>query len=79
MKAFMDMYSLKKDRLYLEKAMALGDTITRRQVEESGKIPTFWMGENCAEGHRNFWINCQIYSAFYMMRLAELTEKEQIE
>lgn len=79
MKAFMDMYSLKKDRLYLEKAMALGDTITRRQVEESGMIPTFWMGENCAEGHRNFWINCQIYSAFYMMRLAELTEKEQIE
>ena len=79
MNGFMDMYLLKKDRLYLEKAMTLGDTITRRQVAETGMIPTFWMGENCAEGHRNFWINCQIGTAFYMLRLAELTESERVE
>ena len=66
-------------KLYLEKAMTLGDTITRRQVPGTGMIPTFWMGENCAEGHRNFWINCQIGTAFYMLRLAELTEAEGIE
>ena len=79
MNGFMDMYRLKKDRLYLEKAMTLGDTITRRQVEETGKIPTFWIGENCEEGHRNYWINCQIGTGFYMLRLAELTEAEGIE
>jgi hypothetical protein len=79
MNGFMDMYRLKKDRLYLEKAMTLGDTITRRQVAETGKIPTFWMGDNCEEGHRNYWINCQIGTGFYMLRLAELTEAEGIE
>ena len=79
MNAFLDMYLLKKDRLYLEKAMTLGDAITRKQVPESGMIPTFWIGENCSEGHRNFWINCQIGTAFYMMRLAEMTEQEEIE
>lgn len=79
MNGFIDMYLLKKDRLYLEKAMTLGDTVTRRQVEETGMIPTFWVGENCAEGHRNFWINCQIRTAFCMMRLADVTEAEGIE
>lgn len=79
MNAFIDMYLLKKDRLYLEKAMALGDTITRVQNTENGMVPTFLMGENCAEGYRNFWINCQIHTAFCMTRLAELTEAEGIE
>ena len=79
MNSFIDMYLLKKDRLFLEKAMTFGDTITRRQVKETGMMPTFWMGENCAEGHRNFWINCHIFTSFTMMRLAELTEKEGIE
>lgn len=79
MKTFTNMYLLTKDRLYLEKALTLGDTITRRQVEETGMIPTFWSGENCSEGHRNFWINCQIGTAFCMMQLAELTEAEGIE
>ncbi len=79
MKDFIYMYRLKKDRLYLEKAMALGDTITRMQDPDSGMVPTFFMGENCAEGRRNFWINCQIFTAFEMLRLAELTEAEGIE
>ena len=79
MRAFTCMYTLTKDRLYLEKAMTLGDTITRVQVEENGKIPTFWIGENCSEGHKNFWINCQIGTAFNMLRLADLTESEETE
>ncbi len=79
MKTFTYMYNLKKDRLYLEKAMTLADAITRVQVKESGMIPTFWMGENCSEGHRNFWINCQIGTAFCMTELAELTEELGIE
>ena len=76
MNAFINMYLLRKDRLYLEKAMALGDTITRMQDTQSGMIPTFFIGENCCEGRRNFWINCQIHTAFCMLRLAEITEQE---
>ncbi len=77
--AFADMYQLKGDRLYLEKAMALADTVTRMQDPETGMIPTFFIGENCAEGRRNFWINCQIHTAFSLMRLADLTEAEGIQ
>lgn len=79
MNAFVDMYLLRKDRLYLEKAMALGDAVTRVQNSENGMVPTFWIGEHCEEGYRNFWINCQIHTAFYMMRLADITEAEGIE
>jgi hypothetical protein len=77
--AFTDMYQLRKDRLYLEKALALADTITRMQDPETGMIPTFFIGENCAEGRRNFWINCQLHTAFTLMELADLTEAENIQ
>ena len=79
MNAFLSMYLLRHDRLYLEKAMALGDMVTRMQDPKNGMIPTFWIGENCAEGRRNFWINCQIHTAFCMMRLAEITDAEGIQ
>ena len=79
MNAFIDMYHLKKDRIYLEKALTLSDAITRFQVSESGQIPTFWIGENCAYGKENFWINCQIHTAFSMLEFAELVEEEGIE
>ena len=79
MNAFISMYQLKKDRLYLEKALTLGDVITRVQVPEDGKIPTFWIGEKCAYGHENFWLNCQIADAFAMMNFADLIEEEGIE
>ena len=79
MDTFISMYRLTDDRLYLEKALTLADMITRMQVEKDGKIPTFWIGENCEYGHENFWINCQIGTAFLMMQLAEFTEAEGIE
>ena len=79
MDTFISMYRLTDDRLYLEKALTLADMITRMQVEKDGKIPTFWIGENCEYGHENFWINCQIGTAFSMMQLAEFTEAEGIE
>lgn len=75
---FMDLYRLTKDRLYLEKAMALADAITRHQ-EENGMIPTFFMGENCSYGHFNYWINCQIWTTGILQKLADLTEAEGIE
>ncbi len=74
MNAFLDVYSLTKDPLLLEKARALGDMITRMQNKESGVIPTHWMKKDCIENLENFWINCQIGTAGYMMRLAETVE-----
>lgn len=79
MTAFSDLYKLTGERLYLEKAMALADMITRVQNVETGCIPTFWMGENCEYGYKNFWINCLQVTAYQMMRLAELIEKERLE
>ena len=79
MRSFMSMYSLTHERLYLEKAMALADMITRMQDSETGLIPTFFIGENCAYGRFNFWINCMFHSASVLLELAELTEKEGIE
>lgn len=76
---FANMYRLTGDRLYLEKAMALADMITRVQNSETGQIPTFGMDKNCAYGYENFWINCQLYTANTMMTFAELMETEGTE
>lgn len=70
---FLDLYSVTGDELLLEKARALGDSITRMQNPENGVIPTHWMKEDCATNLENFWINCHIYSANALMRLAEVT------
>ena len=65
--------------MYLEKAMALGTTVTRMQNPESGQVPTFFIGEGCAYGYENFWINCLLYTASAMLYLADVTEAEGIE
>ena len=78
-RSFMKMYEITSERLYLEKAMALADMITRMQDKETGLIPTFFIGDNCAYGRFNFWINCMFYTASVLLELAELTEKEGIE
>lgn len=59
--------------------MALGDAITRFQEPEDGMISTFRIGENCAYGRESFRISCQLYTASRMMRLADVTETEEIE
>ena len=76
MRAFLDLYSATKDPLLLEKAKALGDSITRMQNPESGVIPTHWMAKDCAENLFNFWINCHIGTAFQMLHLATLLGEE---
>ena len=70
---FLNVYKITKDELLLEKACALGDSITRMQDRETGVIPTHWMKEDCTENLENFWINCHIMSAFAMMELAKTT------
>ena len=42
-------------------------------------IPTFFIGENCAYGRFNYWINCHIFTSGVLLELAELTEAEGIE
>ncbi len=79
MTAFANMYKLTGKRLYLEKAMALADMITRVQNSETGQIPTFWMGEKCAYGYKNFWLNCLLGTANAMLNFAVLTESEAVE
>ena len=71
MNAFLDVYSITKEPLLFEKACALGDMITRMQNKETGVIPTHWMKKDCIENLSNYWINCQIGTATYMMRLAK--------
>ncbi len=70
-KDFLCVYELTKDELLLEKACALGDSVTRMQDPVSGVIPTHWMKEDCTENLENFWINCHIYTGFTMMKLAK--------
>lgn len=64
-------YTLTHDELFLEKACALGDSITRMQNPDSGVFPTHWMKEDCAENLHNFWINCHIHTTNVLMKLAE--------
>lgn len=70
-KAFLNTYKLTGDELLLEKAFALGDSITRRQNPKTGYIPTHWISKNCSEIFYNFWMNCHINSAFTMIELAK--------
>lgn len=74
-KALLSMYKVTKDQLMLEKAFALGDSITRMQNPENGVIPTHWMKDDCMINLDNFWINCHIGAAFTMKQLAELEEE----
>ena len=70
---FVAMYKAGRGELYLAKAKALADTITRVQHED-GLIPTHWMDENALAGD-NFWINCMIATADAVRTMSELTEK----
>ncbi|MBP9989043.1 MAG: hypothetical protein KBT46_06045 [Ruminococcus sp.] len=69
---FIALYKAGRGELYLAKAKALTDTITRVQHDD-GMIPTHWMDEETLNGH-NFWINCMIATANTVEAMAEFTE-----
>ena len=71
MNAFLNMYKATGKKLYLEKACALGDSITRRQNPETGVVPTHWITTDCSTVLKNFWLNCHVSTAFRMLALAE--------
>lgn len=74
-KSFLCLYEVTKKRLYLEKAFALADTMTRMQDKETGKIPTHWMKEDGVNFVENFWMNCHVNATFLLDELAKY-EKE---
>ena len=70
---FVAMYKAGRGELYLAKARALADTITRVQHED-GMIPTHWLDKKTLDGD-NFWINCMIAAADAVETVSELVEK----
>ena len=74
MNSFRKMFIATGDRLYLEKALALGDMIAKMQNKQTGAIPTHWMKADCSENLENFWINCHIASALWLYELSEFED-----
>jgi len=70
---FFALYKAGCGSLYLAKALALMDQLTRMQRED-GKIPTHWM--NTEDAEKNFWFNCMFEScrALEMMADYQYTE-----
>ncbi len=65
---FFSLYQAGCGELYLAKALALADQLTRVQ-HENGQIPTHWMNTENAE--QNFWFNCMFHSCRTLETLAE--------
>lgn len=78
MKAFLELYKANKNPLLLEKACALGDSITRMQNFETGMIPTHWFLKDCMKQvDLWFWPNCHIGTAKQMMYLADFLDESK--
>ena len=76
MDAFRCMHKVTKKPLYLEKARALADSITRIQNQENGLIPTHWITPDCKETGGDFWINCMFGTANYLFNMADYLDKQ---
>ena len=67
-RAFANAYAVTGDALYLAKAMALADNVTRMQRAD-GTIPTYF--DSRANTGLD-WLNCMIFTAQTLMRLDEV-------
>lgn len=75
MTSFAEMYKATGKILYLEKAKALGDSITNMQNPRNGLIPTHWLNPSTdIEDGGSFWLNCMLETANLLDRLADMTE-----
>ena len=72
-RGFLAMYKAQGDSLYLAKARALMDQVTRMQRED-GRIPTHWMNTEAAE--KNFWFNCMFYTCRTLEIMADYQDTE---
>ena len=69
MKTFLVMYQAGCGDVFLKKAKALGDSITRQQ-QPDGMIPTHWMNKDYLHG-KGLWINCLFASSTALLELGE--------
>ena len=67
--AFAAAYKATGNGLYLEKAKALADNVTRNQRAD-GTIPTYFDSRKGSD-----WVNCMIYVADRLEALADVMEK----
>ncbi len=70
---FLAMYKAGRGELWLEKAKALCDSITRVQRAD-GMIPTHWMNDDFRNG-KNLWISCMFQTARIMLEMSESLEQ----
>lgn len=66
---FLALHKAGRGDLYLEKAKAMADAVTRSQ-QTDGMIPTHWMSEKYLKG-MNLWINCLFYATEALSELAD--------
>lgn len=76
MNSFKAMHSITKKPLYLAKAKALADSITRAQNEENGLIPTHWITPDYKETGGDLWINCMFGTANFLFAFADYLDKQ---
>ena len=76
MNAFRAMHSATKKPLYLAKACALADSITRVQNPKNGHISTHWFSADCKEKDDNLWINCMFGTANNLFALADYLDEQ---
>lgn len=77
--SFLSMFKATGDKLYLRKALALANTITRVQNKEDGRIPTEWKQPGFTEHvgkDQEFWINCLFYSACTLIELSDYSDSD---
>jgi len=73
MMGFLALYKAGCGGLYLAKAKALADQLTRVQ-HENGQIPTHWM--NTEDAEKNFWFNCMFHSCNALEIMSEYEDVE---
>lgn len=75
MQDFLSLYQANGNPLLLAKACALADSVTRMQNPETGMIPTHWTRTTASEDGGDFWINCHIATANWMLNIAKEVEE----
>ena len=75
LEGFKNAYRLTENPCWLAKAVAMANSVTNMQNEETGLIPTHWMTDTAKEDGGMFWVNCMIYAANVLYGFAEFLEK----
>ena len=69
---WLKLYEATGDRLYLAKAVSMGNCMTLTQ-RDNGQLPTYWMNEG--KGNDDNWLNCEVFAAITILKLADVWDK----